>query len=164
MECQTGNLLLINYLNHFVDRLLFSIDTLVFGPVSLLKNQIDSADQQKKCRHMIPFERKVLEEDQRKARKDYQRDHLLDDLQLDKAEWAALLLEADPIGGHLKTIFEEGYPPADQDNREQGRMPGAVLPKKTQMPVPGHRHKRIGKDQQPDGQKDGLHMLCFAAK
>jgi hypothetical protein len=43
-------------------------------------------------------------------------------------------------------------------------LPGTVLPEETQMPIPGHCHKRIGKDQEPDSGKDGLHMLRFAAK
>jgi hypothetical protein len=113
---------------------------------------------------VIPPKGKIFEKDQRESRKDDKRDHLLDHLQLDKGERASLLLETDPVGRHLETIFKKSNPPADEDNGEQGRMPGTVLPEKTQMPVPGHRHKSVGKDQKPDSVKDRFHALCFAAK
>ena len=67
---------------------------------------------------MIPFKGKVFEKDQGKSREDDQRDHLLDHLELDQVEGAAFLLETDPVGGHLETIFKKSNPPTDEDNSE----------------------------------------------
>ena len=59
----------------------------------------------------------------------------------DELEWAAFLLESDPVGRYLKTIFKEGQAPAKKDDHEQRRMPGTALSEETKMAIPRHRHK-----------------------
>src|ERR1700743_209587 len=137
---------------------------IIVGNVLLLKDKIDRAYQQEKGGDVIPPKGKILEEDERKGSKDHQGDHFLDDLELQEIEGTALPLEADAIGRHLETILKEGNTPAQENDGEHGRMPCAVLPEKTQMPVPGHRHKGVGKGQEADGKKNRFHLVCFAAK
>ena len=54
---------------------------------------------------MVPFERLALERDRAETNEDHQRNHLLDHLELDQAERAAILAETDPVGGYLKAVL-----------------------------------------------------------
>ena len=48
-----------------------------------------------------------------------QRDALLDDLQLNEVERAAVLDEAETVGGYLTAVFEEGNAPREDDDAYQ---------------------------------------------
>ena len=97
---------------------------------------------------MVPFKWLAFESDRTEADKDNQRNHLLDHLQLDQAERAAVIPESHPVCRNLETILEKGQKPTEQDNTDQRQMlePTELLPH-LQMPVPGTRHKDIGYDQ-----------------
>lgn len=96
---------------------------------------------------MVPFERLALERDRAEADEDDQRNYLLDHLELDQAERAAVLAEADPVGGHLKTVFEKGQEPAEEDHADQGQvLEPAELLFHLQMPVPGAGHEDVRDD------------------
>ena len=126
---------------------------------SFFEDEIDRADQQKEGGYVVPSKRKVLEENQRKDREYDERDHFLDHFQLHQVERTAFAVESDAVGRHLETILEESHRPTDKDDDKQRRLPGTVLPEKTQMTVPGHRHKGIRKDEQPNSENDRLHII-----
>jgi hypothetical protein len=70
-----------------------------------------------------------------------ERDHLLDDFQLESREFAV----ADAIGRDLKAVFHKGDEPTHHDYGKKRRPP--VF----QMTVPGYRHEDVGTNQKQDG-------------
>src|ERR1039458_2765480 len=70
-----------------------------------------------------------------------QRDHFLDDLELDGAETSG----ADAVGGHLEAVLEEGDRPTDENH-----LPERLVPE-SEVPVPGKRHEDVGEDEENDG-------------
>jgi hypothetical protein len=70
-----------------------------------------------------------------------QRDHFLDDFQLEGGE----LPVTDAVRRNLKTIFRERYQPAHHDRGEKRRL--AVF----QVPVLGDRHEDIGAKKKQNG-------------
>jgi len=81
------------------------------------------------------------EEEVRENDEDGDRDDLLNDLDLRGSEPA----EAVAVGGDLQGILGQGDEPTDEDRRSQRRFP------ELQVPVPGHRHERVGQNQQQYG-------------
>jgi hypothetical protein len=118
------------------------------------KDEVDRADQQPESGEVVPFEAEVLKKDERKNGKYDKGDDFLDHFQLNEGKGAAFLVEADAVGRHLKTVFKKSDAPADEDNDKEGGVPVRVLPKKTQVPIPGHGHKRVGQDEQADSRQD----------
>ncbi len=96
---------------------------------------------------MVPFERLALERDRAETNEDHQRNHLLDHLELDQAERAAILAETDPVGGYLKAVLEKGQEPAEEDHADQGQvLKPAELLFHLQMAVPGACHEDVRDD------------------
>ena len=60
---------------------------------------------------MVPVQVGALEHDVGNDAEDGQRDALLDDLQLNEVERAAVLDESQTVGGYLTTILKEGNAP-----------------------------------------------------
>lgn len=88
---------------------------------------------------MIPSHR-LLEIERGEDNEHDQGNDLLNRLELCGVENAV----ADPVRGNLKTVFEERYHPADDNDREKRLV--LVL----EMPVPGECHENIGYGQEKD--------------
>src|ERR1700728_2248035 len=95
-------------------------------PVLLFKDQVDGAYQQDEGGHVVPFEGNIFEKDQGENHENDEGDHFLDHFQLDKIKGSALFLESDPVSRNLEAVFKKSHPPAEEDDPEQRRMPGAV--------------------------------------
>lgn len=98
---------------------------------------------------MVPAQRIRAHKDQREDAKYRERDDLLDHLQLPDRERTAELRAAEAVGRDLKTVFEQGDAPTQQDDRDESetfesRFEGDVT-------VPGQRHEGVGDDQQKNG-------------
>lgn len=91
---------------------------------------------------MIPAQGFRFEEYQRKDHKDTDRDHFLDDLELEHIEGAAGGIASYFIGWHHQRVLQQGNAPADEDRWEQAN----VL--ELEMSVPGNRHKGVGCNEQ----------------
>ena len=89
---------------------------------------------------MIPFDA-FTEIPPREADKHAKGDHLLDDFQLKRREFAI----ADAVRGDLKTVFGERDEPAHDDCGEEGRL--AVF----QVTIPGDGHEDIRTKKKQDG-------------
>ena len=94
---------------------------------------------------MVPLQRLPTEEDYREERKDRNRHHLLDHLELHQAEGTAVADIAVAIGRNLKGVLEERQAPAQQDNQIEWRVvrddPHLL---QLDVPVPGEGHKDVG--------------------
>lgn len=71
---------------------------------------------------MIHSQRFVFEENQHENGKNGKGNRLLDHLQLPQIERASVFNEANPVGGHLAAILEEGNAPAEQDHHGQREL------------------------------------------
>ena len=60
---------------------------------------------------MVPMKLFVLEDEIGDDGEDYQRDALLNDLELDEVEGTAIVDKADAVGGNLAAVLEEGNHP-----------------------------------------------------
>ncbi len=126
-----------------------------------LKNEIDREDQTAESDEMVHSEGLMFEHQQRKHRKHDQRDDLLYHLELKEAERAAIAIEADPIGRHLKGIFKQCDAPADEYDAEQTQRVEAFDVFEFQMPVPCHGHKRIRDKKEYDSDDRFLHVAIL---
>lgn len=118
---------------------------------SLHEDQVDGGDQTGEGKEMVPVERLPLEEDVSHDGKDDERDTLLDDLELDQAEGAAIALEANAVGWHLTTIFEEGNAPRENDDANQRPVGRDARLLQAKMAVPGQRHEDVAAKKQQNG-------------
>ena len=75
------------------------------------KDKIDGSDKTEGCRRMVPMELFVLEDKVGDDGEYYQRDALLNDLELDKVERPAIIDKADAVGRNLAAVLEEGNHP-----------------------------------------------------
>ena len=96
---------------------------------------------------MVDREGLVLEEDQHEDREDGQREELLDDLELPEVERTAVVDEADTVGRHHETVFDQRDSPAEENHHRKGELaePCGVL--KTQVAVPRKGHENIRTNQ-----------------
>lgn len=110
---------------------------------------------------MVPLERLAFESYRTESYESDQRDHLLDNLQLDQAERSSIIAETDPVGWNLEAIFEKRQEPAEEDYTDQGQMlePTELL-FELKVPIPGTRHEYVGNDQHQNRVKT-LHILFF---
>ncbi len=60
---------------------------------------------------MVPMKFFVLEDEVGDDGKDYQRDALLNDLELNEVEGTAIVDKADAVGGNLAAVLEKGDHP-----------------------------------------------------
>ncbi len=109
---------------------------------------------------MVPFEGFVFKSHQCKAGKHNQSNDFLYYLKLHQRERATIAFKSNSVGRNLKKIFEECNSPANEDygHKWQGLEPFHFL--EFQMPVPSHRHKNVGQNQQANGVKS-LHVNLF---
>ena len=85
----------------------------------------------------------ALEHDVGNDRKDGQRNALLHHLQLYQREGAAVAYEAQPVGGHLAAVLEEGNAPGEDDDAKQGPVVADARLRQFKMPIPRKRHEHI---------------------
>src|SRR5690242_1137910 len=107
-----------------------------------LKNEIGASTNEREADRMIPAER-LLQIDQREAREDDERDHLLHGLELRRR----IDRIAIAIRRNREAVFDERDAPACEDHADERDFLEA------QMSVPGDGHEQVGADQQKDGQQ-----------
>jgi len=66
---------------------------------------------------MVDCEGLLLEEYQHEDGEDGQREKLLDHLELPEVERTAILDEADAVGGHHETVFDQSDSPTEKDDQ-----------------------------------------------
>ena len=83
------------------------------------EHQIDGADDEQERKDVVPMQMVALKHDVGNNGKDGQRDALLHNLQLYKAERSAVADEPKPVGWHLAAILEERNAPRENNHSEQ---------------------------------------------
>ena len=115
----------------------------------LAEDEVNSSNKTRKARKVVPLEWVALDEENGKERKDYQRDNLLDNLQLPECEWAAKLRTTNTVGRYLEAVLKKRDTPAD---KHDGYNTEALqLRLKCDMSIPRQRHKDVRADEKRDG-------------
>jgi hypothetical protein len=106
---------------------------------------------------MIPFEA-LFKDDHAKDHENGKCDGLLYRFQLNKVKRTSIFLKTYTICRYLEDVFEEGKPPANENNGDKPEIfaPRHVL--KFQMTVPGEGHERIG-DKQKQYRENSSHAV-----
>ena len=68
---------------------------------------------------MVPLERLSLEYEEDEEAENGQRDHLLDNLELEKVERSPVSGEADAVRRDGQAVLEKGDPPGEEDDQDQ---------------------------------------------
>ena len=92
---------------------------------------------------MVDREGLLLEEYQHEDGEDGQREKLLDYLELPEVERTAILDEADAVGRHHKTVFDQSDTPTEEDDQWQRELTEPRGALQLQVTVPCERHKDI---------------------
>ena len=107
---------------------------------------------------MVPVEALTTETYDGEEGEDDEGDDFLHYLQLHQGIGATVALESNAVGGDLKTVFEEGETPRDEDDDEDG---GFALEDtdilQFEMAIPRENHKDIAHYEECDGE-DVLHF------
>lgn len=108
---------------------------------------------------MIQPERLILEEDQGEYDEHHQRDHLLNDFELNQGERSAKFAKADAVGGDLKDVLKQCDAPTDEDDAHQAEVlaPGHLLEAK--VTVPGKGHEGVGEGEEGYGNQRFRHQV-----
>ena len=83
------------------------------------KYQINGTDDKEECQDVVPVQVGALEHDVGNDAEYGQRDALLDDLQLNEVEGAAILDEADTVGRNLTAVLQKGDAPREYDDAKE---------------------------------------------
>lgn len=124
--------------------------------------QINGGNQKHKSKQVVPFESLSFERNRTEHHKHHKRDYFLNNFELNEREWTSVSLKSNTIGRHLKTIFEEGYPPTDQHYTKQRECckPRKLFHFEVTIPSEGHKHVRYY--QQYDGDNGrNIHKRCI---
>ena len=97
---------------------------------------------------MVPVQGLALEKNGNNQSEDYQGHDLLDDLELDKAEGAAVSRETDTVRRNLGAIFEKSKTPGEKNNEYERPGSGNLHFLKLEMAIPGECHEYVGEYQQ----------------
>ena len=92
---------------------------------------------------MVDREGLLLEKYQHEDGEDGQRDEFLDHLKLPQVERTTILDEADAVGGHHETVFNQGDAPTEKDDQRQRELAEPSCALQLQMTVPRERHEDI---------------------
>ena len=79
-----------------------------------------------------------------------ERNHLLNNFQLEKREGPSVPLKPDPVGRHQEDVFEKRDAPAEHDHQQLGQRVEPTLPPQMQLSVPCESHENIGDNEHPD--------------
>ena len=104
-----------------------------------LKDEVGSEHREDKAED-LPWLDPLVEVEVGEADEDDEGDDLLDGLELDSGE----LVAADPVGGDLEAVLEEGDPPASKNDEEEGSAP--LL----QVAIPGKGHEDVGEGEEDE--------------
>ena len=96
---------------------------------------------------MVDCEGLLLEKYQHEDGEDGQREELLNHLELPEIERTAILDEANAVGGHHKTVFDQGDAPTEKDYHWQRELAEPCRALQLQMTVPCKRHKHVRTNQ-----------------
>ena len=122
------------------------------------EDKVNGHDKAEESRHVIPVQGLLFPEEQHERGEYDKRDDLLDHLQLPQRERPAVFDAADAVGRNLKTVFEQGYTPAQQNDQSQRNPFEFRL--EDDVPVPCQRHEGIGTDEQQNGKESSRHEPC----
>lgn len=124
-----------------------------------LKNKIHRQHQEHEPNKVIHPERLIFEEDERENDKDHQRDHLLDDFELNQGERSAKFAKADAVGRDLKHVLKQCDTPTDEDDTHQAEVlaPGHLL--EAEVTVPGESHEGVGESEKGYGNQGFRHQI-----
>lgn len=99
---------------------------------------------------MVDREGLLLEKYQHEDGEDGQRDEFLDHLKLPEVERTAVPDEADAIGGHHETVFDQCDTPTEKNHQRQRELAEPCCALQLQVTVPRKRHEdiRTGEEQE----------------
>ena len=107
---------------------------------------------------VVPLYGLALEKEHHYHRKDGERDHLLNNLELKQVEGTSVADKTDTVSRHSKAIFKKCYSPREQDDQYERPSGGDFHFAEFKMPVPGEGHEDVGKDQHHYG-PDSVHFI-----
>ena len=96
---------------------------------------------------MVPMELLPLEDDVGYDAEDDKRDDFLYDLQLHQGEGSAVVDEANAVGGHHETVFDQRDAPAEKNDQRQRQLAEPRNALQLQMAVPRKRHEHVRTNQ-----------------
>lgn len=96
---------------------------------------------------MIHREGLVFEEDEHEDSEDGQREELLNHLELPEIERSAVVDEANAVGGHHETVFDQRDAPAEKNDQRQRQLAEPRNALQLQMAVPRKRHEHVRTNQ-----------------
>lgn len=144
---EKSNRALSNFSLNFRWSFLSSFEGFV-SSISFHEYEVDSTDDEQESQNVVPMKALPLKQDVGHNCEHAQADALLDDLELDKRERAAVADKAHSVGWHLTAIFKEGDAPGEDDDTHQGPSLADAGNLEAQMSVPCQRHKYIAQDEQ----------------
>lgn len=97
---------------------------------------------------MVEGEGLLLKKHQHEDGEDGQREKLLDHLELPEVERTAILDEADAVGRHHKTVFDQSDTPTEEDDQWQRELAEPRGALQFQVTVPSERHEDIRTNQE----------------
>ena len=115
------------------------------SPAGLLhKHEHNSQNDEQETNRVVPLKMLALKHEGDNDRKDYQRDNLLNDLQLEEREGSSVYVRPDTIGRHQEAVFKECYSPRGNDDKEKRPFGCDVHLLKFKVSVPSKRHEDVG--------------------
>lgn len=93
-------------------------------------------------------------------RKDNERHHLLNDLELYKRERSAVVNIPQPVGRHLTDVFKQGDAPRKENDGHERPVAAHAGLLQFQVAVPGKSHEDVGANQQYDS-IESLHVMIL---
>lgn len=121
------------------------------------KGEVNGADEHQKCHEMVPAQVETVESYEAEDGEHNEGYHFLHDLELDEGVGAAVALETHAVGGHLKTIFEEGDCPRQQDDGVEGPRSGDARRLEFEMTVPCESHEHVAYNKQQHCENGNIH-------
>ena len=109
----------------------------------LLEGEIDCCQNQAERHQIIPAEGLGLKQEQSQQCEDYQRDALLNNLQLKQREWASIAQKTDAVGGDGQAVLKEGYAPREGDDGNQGPALANARFAQLEVAVPSYCHEDV---------------------
>src|SRR5690606_6600319 len=125
----------------------------------LFEYKIYGQYEEHKTDQVIDPETLIFKHQHRKQGEDYQCNDFLNYLELPEIERSPVSLVTYLIGRYLKTVFEQGNSPTDQDDGPEPELGKSRHGIKLEMAVPGQGHKNIRNDQKGDGQDGFVHII-----
>ena len=139
-------------------KVIFRLIALCKGRFLLHKDEIDGANDEQEGQNVVPMQVVALKHNVRDDGENGQRNTFLNDFQLHERERAAVVDEAETVGGHLAAIFEKGDGPREADDGNQRPVVADARLLQTKVAVPRKGHKNVAENEQDDG-VESVHNL-----